>query len=294
VRGPAARRGSAAIADEAFALRLLWHTVHVAGEPAVLDVLLPLLPQATHPMPPRAEMRYRVLRHADGWEVQEEGDRLAVVPTPQAASDAIYVRAHRRAFELASLAGWSRVHALTVDLGTVRVLVVGPSGAGKTTLGLRLLFDGEAVQGDESVLVHRTGSSLAVPRAFHLKDGTADLVPELRGLPPLTRVEDVAVLDPSTVRSPWVLTEAVVDRVVLLDRLPEGRTGAAHVEPVPGPVVLEALVQQAFPVTEGKGELVRTLVGATAGASGHRVVSGHPAATVDALRRVAEYPSPIR
>ena len=98
--------------------------------------------------------------------VTEEGDLLATVATPEDAADVVHVRAHRHAFELASLSGWAQVHAATVDLATTegreRVLVVGPSGAGKTTLATRLLLDGADVQGDESVLVRR-GESLAVP-----------------------------------------------------------------------------------------------------------------------------------
>ncbi len=272
-------------------LRLLWHTLHVAGDDEVLDVLLPLLPQARYPMPPRAVMRYDVRACADVWEVREEGDTLSVARTVTDARDAVYVRTHRRAFELASLAGWSRVHAATVDFGGVRALVVGPSGAGKTTLAVRLLFDGVAVQGDESVLVHRTGVSLAVPRPFHLKAGAVDLVPELRTLPELPRVEDVMVLDPGLVRSPWELAEAPVDHVVLLDRSPAGEEGVGSpvepvVEPVAGSVMLEALLHQAFPVVEGTADLVRTLSGAVGSAQGHRVTGGDPVATVGALRRV--------
>ena len=196
----------------------------------MLGVLLPLLPQAAHPMAPRTTMHYDVRRTADGtaFVVREELDVLTTVDTASAASDAIYVRAHRRAFELASRRGWSRVHAVTVDVDGSRVLVAGPSGAGKTTLALRMLFDGAAVQGDESVLVHRSGASLAVPRAFHVKDGTAAMVPELLAVPgwhDLPRVHDITVLDPTLVRAPWTLVEAPVDHVVLLDRDPAVPTG---------------------------------------------------------------------
>jgi hypothetical protein len=273
--------------------RLLWHTLHVDGDAEVLDVLVPLLPQARYPMPPRAALHYDVRAGGDGWEVREEGDRLSVARTVTEARDAVYVRAHRRAFELASLAGWSRVHAATVDLDGVRLLVVGPSGAGKTTLAVRLLFDGVAVQGDESVLVHRTGVSLAVPRAFHLKDRAAEVVPELRRFPDLFRVEDVLVLDPARVRSPWELAEAPVDHVVLLERPARGGPVGPRAEPVPGPVVLEALLQQSFPVAESTAELVRTLSGALRSARGHRITGGDPAATVGALRRAIRYSAAI-
>lgn len=260
----------------------------MAGDDEVLDTLVPLLPRPRYPMPARAAMRYDVARSDGGcWVVREEGDVVTECTSPGAAGDTVYVRAHRRAFELASLAGWSRVHAATVDIDGVRVLIVGPSGAGKTTLAVRLWFDGAGVQGDESVLVHRTGVSLAVPRAFHLKDGALDVIPELRRFDGLPRVEDVTVLDPTLVRSPWELTEAGVDHVVLLAR-PGPGTGepapAPRFGPAPAPVVLEALVQQAFPLCESKADLVRTLSSVAGSARGHRATAGEPGATVSALR----------
>ena len=54
---------------------------------------------------------------------------LATVATPEAAADVVHVRAHRRAFELASLAGWARLHAATVDL--TRPILVAPRGDAK-------------------------------------------------------------------------------------------------------------------------------------------------------------------
>ncbi len=150
-----------------------------------------------------------------------------------------------------------------------------------------MLFDGAAVQGDESVLVHRSGASLAVPRAFHVKDGTAAMVPELLAVPgwhDLPQVHDITVLDPTLVRAPWTLVEAPVDHVVLLDHDPATPTGEeAAIEPIPNAVVLEALVAQTFPLTESTAELLRTLIGAVGRARGHRLRGPDPRATFDAL-----------
>ncbi len=136
--------------------------------------------------------------------------------TVEEAADVVHVRAHRRAFELASLSGWARVHAATIDLDDARVLVVGPSGAGKTTLAARLLLDGADVQGDESVLVRR-GESLAVPRALHLKPGSDHILPELAELlPTMPVLNGVTVLDPARIGRPIVLRLAPVTHVVML------------------------------------------------------------------------------
>jgi hypothetical protein len=235
-------------------------------------------------------MHYEIARIDGGLELREEGDPLKVVPDSASATEAIHVRAHRRAFELASLAGWSRVHAATVDLPAGRVLVVGPSGAGKTTLAARLLIEGADVQGDESVLVRR-GASLAVPRALHLKPGFERVLPEVGALAgDLPTVGDVTVLDPARLGRRWRLREAPIRHVVLLDArgptaddpAPPGEPGCA---PADAGAVLEALLADAFPVTETKAGIVATLAGAIAGARGYRLSAGDPGAMVETLRR---------
>jgi hypothetical protein len=229
------------------------------------------------------ELHYAVAATSDGYAVAEEGDALAAVGTPEEAADLVHVRAHRRAFELASLAGWARIHAATVDLDGVRVLVVGPSGAGKTTLATRLLLDGADVQGDESVLVRR-GASLAVPRALHLKPGTERVLPELAPvLPSLPVVNAVTLLDPARLDRPVQLRVEPVTYVVLL----AGRakpSGDVECIAIDGGAVLEALLTDAFPLTETKARIVSVLAGAMVSARGFRLTWGPPAAMVEALR----------
>jgi hypothetical protein len=255
----------------------------VEGDPRVVEHLGVLLPDARHPMPARRDLRYTVVATSDGYAIAEEGDDLARVGTPGEAADVVHVRAHRRAFELASLAGWARVHAATVDLDGARVLVVGPSGAGKTTLATRFLLDGADVQGDESVLVRR-GESFAVPRALHLKLGADRVLPELAPvLPSLPVVNAVTLLDPARIGRPVTLQVAPVAHVVLLaGRPPEA--GPVTCTPVDGGAVLEALLTDAFPLTETKARMVSVLAGAMVSARGHRLTSGAPEAMVEALR----------
>jgi hypothetical protein len=235
-------------------------------------------------MPARRDLHYWVA-HVDGrFVVREEGDDLTTVEDADTAADAIHVRAHRRAFELASLSGWARVHAATVDLDGARVLVVGSSGAGKTTLAARLLLDGAEVQGDESVLVRRD-ASLAVPRALHLKPGYERWLPEIGPIAAeLPVVGEVTVLDPARLGRPWRLREAPIEHVVLLEGVAGGHDGPVTCEPVDGGRVLEALLTDAFPVAETKARMVATLAGAIGRARGHRLTSGPPDAMVDALR----------
>lgn len=263
--------------------RLLWHALRVEGHPRAVDHLAALLPDARHPVPALGPLHYSVDDAADGFVVAEEGDALIRVSSPEDAADAVHVRAHRRAFELASLSGWARVHAATVDLDGVRVLVVGPSGAGKTTLATRLLLDGADVQGDESVLVRR-GESLAVPRALHLKPGAATVLPDLAdALAAAPVVGEVTVLDPARLGRPVSLRLAPVAHVVLLAGGPE-RPDRVTCTPADGGTVLEALLTDAFPLTETKARMVSVVAGAITSARGHRLTSGPPDAMIEALR----------
>jgi hypothetical protein len=54
--------------------------------------------------------------------------------------------------------------------------------------------------------------------------------------------------------------------------------------PLDGGAVLEALLSDAFPLTETKARMVSVLAGAMVSAHGHRLTAGPPHAMVEALR----------
>jgi hypothetical protein len=265
---------------------LLWHGVEIdqaGSDPQVARALRYLATGARHQPPQLATMHYRVVALDDGglagggpWRVDEEGDHLDTVADPESVLDLVYRRVHQRAFELASLRGWVRLHAATVDLDTHRVgdpvaegsgppvrrvLLVAPSGTGKTTLACRLLFDGQAVGADESTLV-REGRSLPVARRFHLKPGAEAVVAELDahldGLPGLVD-GSVRAFDPSEAGFAWTIAERPVDHVVLVDRLARARGGTdppGELVPASAVEVMPELVDQSFPHQEPTGALL--------------------------------------
>lgn len=244
------------------------------------------MPTAQQPMRPAHTMSYEVRETRAGFEATEQGDHLAVVATADDARDAVYVRAHRRAFEFSSLSGWVRIHGALVDVAGRRVLFAGASGVGKTILALRMLVDGDAVQGDESVLV-RGGVVMAVPRPLHLKPDADRLVPEIAALlGGLPRVADVAVLDPARCGFGWSLREVPLDQVILLDRAP----GPPGCVPVAQTEVIAALVPEVFPLAETKSTLLREVTAAVSPARCHRLATSDPAAmraaVLDALDQV--------
>jgi hypothetical protein len=222
-------------------------------------------------MAPRRRLRYAVMPDGAGYAITEEGDPLAVAANPEAVRDIIHPRSQRRAFELASLMGWVRVRGTLVDAGGARILLVGPSGVSRTTLALRLLLDGAAVQGDDSVLL-RGGSALAVPRPFMVEARTRDALPELAdALALLPRIGDAAVLDPTRdLGMTWRLRVLPLDHVVVLDDSP----GPVTCLPASRAEVLGDLTGNLLPASETKPVMLRALTTSLAPATCHRMRVG--------------------
>ncbi len=238
--------------------RLLWHQVELdtrQADPMVAEALRYLVNGAEHHLPALAVMHYSVTTTADGSNVvSEEGDALEAVDSADDVLDLIYRRVHQRAFELASLRGWVRLHAAVVDGAGGRTLIVAPSGTGKTTLSCRLLLDGAAVAADESVMI-RNGVALPVARRFHLKSDLEAAVPDLRpyttDLPSLGD-GSVRAFDPSEANFPWFVTQAQVAHVVLLERGVE----RSSLAPDSAIAVMPEIVAESFPHQEPTGALL--------------------------------------
>jgi len=248
-----------------------------AADPEVGEALRYLATGADHRFAELATMHYAVVPtgstgstagstgstagpSAVGWRVDEEGDRLEIVADPEGVLDLVYRRVHQRAFELASLRGWVRLHAAVVDLDRgpaappARVLLVAPSGTGKTTLSCRLLLDGQATVADESTLV-RDGVALPVARRFHLKPGLEAVVPDLaRHTGSLPGLADATVraFDPTEAGFAWSIAEARVDHVVLVERA----VGGSALVPASAVEAMPALVDKSFPHQEPTGHLL--------------------------------------
>jgi len=117
-----------------------------------------------------------VLKRDGRYVIVEEGETLISSADPEWVT--LYLNELVN-FRLAyHMRGLVKIHAACGTLNRRRFLLAGEKGSGKTTLITRLLFEGVDAHGDERVLV-RGDQVIALPRKFHLKEGTIPLIPQL-------------------------------------------------------------------------------------------------------------------
>ena len=188
-------------------------------DPGLRQTFEYLVEHAAQAFPIRKTLSYRV--HGRGpFEILEEQDRLDTAETRDGVLNIIYTRVHRRVIERFVHSGWVTLHGALATVNGRRTLLLGSKGAGKTTLALRLLYQGHQVEGDEMVFVRR-GSAVALPRPFHIKPRTEQQVPEiaslLNGLPRVLNGPNVVTaFDPAKANFAWTIRLGPIDRLVWL------------------------------------------------------------------------------
>jgi hypothetical protein len=186
------------------------------------------------PVEPIRTLRYRVSGLGD-CTVLEEGDVLLRSARTEDLVHTILWRCAQRSLHLLGLGGWSLVRGVVARAGRRRLLVAGAPGCGKTTLALRLLYDGWEVEGDGDALI-RNDQIVALPRRFKLPHDVERFVPEMAavtsGLPPLPREAGGARgFDPGEAGFPWILEAGPVDGVVVAESNRGGRTSIEEIAP---------------------------------------------------------------
>jgi hypothetical protein len=238
-------------------------------------------------------LRIEIGTDGSGWSVRPEWtgasceagrviaqQRELVVEGPLRAAESAYGLVHRALMSEAHTRGYSRIHAALVDIEGTRVAIAGPSGAGKTTLALRLAAGGAVLHSDEGVLL-RGGAGIGLPRRVHVKASGIGLVPpdaaaraaRLGYTPP------IFALDPaSLVTVPPVLSERPIDRLVLLGT--GSGAGAAH--PLSPKDTLWALLDEAAGYASESESLADSRSRLVAEASA--LISAAPAYRIDGER----------
>jgi hypothetical protein len=235
------------------------------------------------PMAPSRTQRYDVATVPGAISATQEGDALCAVASPTEMRDAIYARAHRRAFELARLKGWTLLRGALIDIGERRILLIGPRRE-QAIVGLRLALSGAQIQGTDSVWM-RDGLLFAVPAPLTIEDDAAHEVPQIASqLAALPRAHGLVILDPARdLGLPWRLRIAPVDHVVLL----ESAEGAFAAESGPASAMLVDVARGNAHRGERDPKLLEALHQALAGAQGHRLRGADAFAIEDAIRAVA-------
>jgi hypothetical protein len=115
------------------------------------------------------------------------------------------------------------VHGACLVSGGARMILIGSTGAGKSTLTLHLLARGFEVEGDEDVVV-RDGDVIAKPRRMRVKAGSLAFVPELAEAvlsspcgPDHLPTPTYAV-DPAIAGRPWRIRPGQAQHLVFLER----------------------------------------------------------------------------
>jgi hypothetical protein len=171
------------------------------------------------------------------------------------------------------------IHAGAVVKETMTILLLGDSGAGKTTVTIGLIQRGWLPLSDDLALVAPQSRVIApFPRCFHIDDFTAATI-EHRAL-----FEDVGALKGYLRPLRWADTPARVSCLVRLARDAAAPTSARPISQAEGAgALLQAAISTALP----RRAVARVAVGVAAGASCWQVNNGVLDDTLDTLERLA-------
>lgn len=253
--------------------QLLWHRVVVGTDDDLVHTTLAAMVQrAHHDEPPESTLGFRIHRRTDGtWDLTDDTEVVANPATAVDVLDHVFRSVYQSCFDAARDRGWVRLHGALVEVAGRTVLLTGDSGAGKTTLTLRLGLAGATVQSDETTLV-RQGLAMGIPRRFHAKADTPGRLERLRQASagdPIAGTDLLAV-DPQAIGIDWRVRTRRVDHVVCLSEV----GAAARIRPIPSGETLARVLPQVLPSGESHRVMARELAALLAGARGWALEGG--------------------
>lgn len=189
------------------------------------------------------EIRYGRVGITISYQFGTRRIRAAVVPTPFFVPDPMYHYCFTRPVSLwLKERGRFFVHAACVSHKAEGILLVGPPGAGKSTLSLAAVREGFQWLGDEQPVLTRAGREMAVlsfPRRVRLERHVAAQFPELRPL--LQRSAAARVVFRLDEVWPGCVAASAVPRLLVFPRF--RRAGGLRWRPVSPTDALARLLQ---------------------------------------------------
>lgn len=134
---------------------------------------------------------------------------------------------HQHAFE--ALPEHSRIHAASGFAGDRFFIICGDKYAGKSTLALKLLYEGLHIVGDELVLL-RGSEAVTFPRKMYMRSDCRDLIPSFKrvaeDLPFVSNETDYRIFafDPLIIDRPWRIRPAKLGAVFYIEPNHGGRS----------------------------------------------------------------------
>jgi hypothetical protein len=189
-------------------------------------------------------------------------------------------------------AGAPILHAASVVIDGARIVLAAPKASGKSTLAVRLLAAGFAVEGDEHLAV--LGQSvMARPRTLRIKPGTLELVPSLREVilssPFITDWDGRPIysVEPHLPGRAWRIEEGTVHAIVFLD---DNHGGRSVLTPIGRNEAFRRILATSYLPEAGKALSAARLRVLVLGTSCYRLSLGDLDNAVWHLRRI-RYPS---
>jgi hypothetical protein len=208
--------------------------VRIRTNCALLDRQLDyLVLDAVQDYPVTASIRFDAMREAGQYRIRADREERWVEVDPVAAMDRLHQASYRKLYE--SLPPSSAfLHSACGSMHGCRFLLIGQSGAGKTTLITRLAREGALVEGDELVVLHED-CAVAVPRRFRIRDHGLSQLPwlaEATGRMPVFENADGSrtyAFAPSEGGYPWHIRDASIDAVIFVEPNHGGQSRLAEI-----------------------------------------------------------------
>ncbi len=157
-------------------------------------------------------------------------------------------------------AGSPLLHSASIRHDGRRYAIMGPKGAGKSTLTLHLLCAGYAVEGDEHIVVGRD-EAIAFPRTLRIKPPSFGIVQtsiDIETVPKFTDQDGVTVysLAPARIQKEWSISAGRIDALIFIEPNHGGRSVSF---PIDTDAAFEMLLRNAYYTSSNVAPMVTRL-----------------------------------